>query len=76
MPLDRAGADEELHADLRVREAVAGEPGDLVLLGVTSSNSRMAVIATHNVVEDAARAAQWYVAVLGAERGSASRRLA
>jgi hypothetical protein len=33
MPLDRARADEEPRADLRIRQAVPGEPGDLVLLG-------------------------------------------
>src|SRR5215472_19135176 len=32
VPLDRARADEQLRADLRVRKAVAGEPGDLLLL--------------------------------------------
>mgnify|MGYP003693972001 CR=1 FL=1 len=32
MPFDRARADEELRADLRVRQAVAGEPGDLSFL--------------------------------------------
>src|SRR5215475_9510267 len=32
VPLDRARADEELRADLRIRQAVAGEPGDLLLL--------------------------------------------
>jgi PhnB protein len=31
------------------------------------SNRRRAVIATHIIVEDAGRAAHWYVAVLGAE---------
>ena len=33
MPLDRARAEEEPAADLGVREPVAGEPGDLPLLG-------------------------------------------
>src|SRR6516225_8564408 len=32
VPLDRARADEQLGADLRVRQAVAGEPGNLLLL--------------------------------------------
>ena len=32
VPLDRARAEEELRADLRVRQAVASEPGDLRLL--------------------------------------------
>jgi hypothetical protein len=32
VPLDGAGSDEELAADLRVRQAVAGEPADLLLL--------------------------------------------
>src|SRR5580698_10668094 len=32
VPLDRARADEQLRADLRVRQAVAGQPGDLLLL--------------------------------------------
>ena len=32
MPLDGARADEQLRADLRVREPVAGQPGDLCLL--------------------------------------------
>ena len=32
VPLHRARADEQLRADLRVRKAVAGEPGDLLLL--------------------------------------------
>lgn len=32
MPLHGAGADEELFADLRVRQAVAGEAGNLLLL--------------------------------------------
>src|SRR5690348_20068 len=32
MPLDRARTDEELCADLRIRQAVAREPGDLLLL--------------------------------------------
>ena len=32
VPLDRAGAEVELGADLRVRSAVAGEPGDVLLL--------------------------------------------
>ena len=32
VPLDRARADEQLGADLRVRQALAGEPGDLLLL--------------------------------------------
>src|SRR5580693_9715046 len=32
VPLHRARADEQLRADLRVRQAVAGEPGDLLLL--------------------------------------------
>jgi hypothetical protein len=31
--LDRAGADEQPGADLRIREAVAGQPGDHRLLG-------------------------------------------
>src|SRR5580700_6097774 len=33
MPLDGARAEEQLGADLRVRQPVAGEPGDLRLLG-------------------------------------------
>src|SRR5215207_10667099 len=33
VPLDRAGAEEELGADLRVRPTVAREPGDVLLLG-------------------------------------------
>jgi hypothetical protein len=33
VPLDRPGADTELGADLRVREPIAGQPGDLQLLG-------------------------------------------
>src|SRR4029077_5473846 len=32
VPFDRARADEQLRADLRVRKALAGEPGDLLLL--------------------------------------------
>src|SRR3954468_15838488 len=32
MPFDGARAEEELRADLRVREAVARQPGDLLLL--------------------------------------------
>src|SRR5580693_5274399 len=32
VPLDRARTDEQLRADLRVRQAVAGQPGDLLLL--------------------------------------------
>src|SRR5512132_2203701 len=32
VPLDRARAEEQLGADLRVGEPVAGEPGDLLLL--------------------------------------------
>src|SRR3954454_14873817 len=33
MPLDGAGAEVELRADLRVRPALAGQPGDELLLG-------------------------------------------
>jgi hypothetical protein len=33
MPLDRAGAEEQLRPDLGVGQAVPGEPGDLLLLG-------------------------------------------
>src|SRR6516165_10526003 len=33
VPFDRARADEQLGADLRVRQAVVGEPGDLPFLG-------------------------------------------
>src|SRR5271154_4863248 len=33
VPLDRARADEQLGADLRVRLPITGEPGDLRLLG-------------------------------------------
>jgi hypothetical protein len=32
VPFDRAGGQEQLGADLRVRQAVAGQPGDLLLL--------------------------------------------
>ena len=32
MPLDGARAEEKLGADLRIRQPVAGEPGDLLLL--------------------------------------------
>src|SRR5215468_8949691 len=32
VPLDGARADQQLRADLRVRQALAGEPGDLLLL--------------------------------------------
>ena len=33
MPLHRARAEEELGADLRVRQAIPGEPGNLLFLG-------------------------------------------
>ena len=32
MPLDRAGAEEQLRPDLGVRQAIPGQPGDLLLL--------------------------------------------
>jgi hypothetical protein len=35
VPFDRARAEEQLGADLRVRQAVAGEPGDLLLWDVS-----------------------------------------
>jgi hypothetical protein len=37
-PLDLPRRQEQLRADLRVRQAVAGQPGDLLLLGRVSSS--------------------------------------